>query len=249
VTGATGLKATNCGIYAITNMLNGKQYIGSSVYFPTRWSHHRKALRRGTHHAIPLQNAWNKYGEEAFTFTILELCSRNALIEREQHWLDTAKPEYNIALVADRPRQGRPWTEEERERIRAKVRGWKPTLEQLARRRKAADELQRGVTMPAETRAKISATKHRWSMPLEARAKLSAARKGLKLGTYSAEHRQHIADGLRGKRKSAAHIEKMRASQTGKKLSEETRAAMSASQKARREHERLERIKKAGTQC
>jgi hypothetical protein len=36
-----------------------------------------------------LQNAWNKYGEDNFYFSVLELVpDKDKLIEREQYWID-----------------------------------------------------------------------------------------------------------------------------------------------------------------
>ena len=41
-----------------------------------------------------------KYGYSSFKLDILEYCNPNALIEREQHYFDTLKPEYNILKFA-----------------------------------------------------------------------------------------------------------------------------------------------------
>lgn len=38
-----------------------------------------------------LQNAWNKYGESNFKFEIIELCTEDKLLKREQIWLDKTK--------------------------------------------------------------------------------------------------------------------------------------------------------------
>ena len=45
---------------------------------------------KGVNRAVRLQRAWNKYGEDAFQFEILEecLCEPNILLLREQHWMD-----------------------------------------------------------------------------------------------------------------------------------------------------------------
>lgn len=59
-------------IYQITNMLNGKFYIGSAVSFPRRVWTHKNRLRMGVHHNKHLQAAWNKYGEAAFVFEVIE---------------------------------------------------------------------------------------------------------------------------------------------------------------------------------
>lgn len=59
-------------IYQITNMANGKYYIGSADSFARREWQHKYDLRRGVHKNPKLQAAWNKYGEEAFVFEVLE---------------------------------------------------------------------------------------------------------------------------------------------------------------------------------
>src|SRR5579871_6058612 len=77
------------GLYSITNTVNGKAYIGSAVDISVRWMHHRADLRRGVHHSPYLQNSWIKYGEPAFTFSVLEYVeNKEDLISREQFYID-----------------------------------------------------------------------------------------------------------------------------------------------------------------
>ena len=96
----------NTGVYRIRNLVNGKCYIGSCSHnqgFKLRWGNHRRSLRKGNHHSIILQNAWNKYGELNFVFEILETCEPIKCIEREQYYLDTLHPKYNILSIAGSP--------------------------------------------------------------------------------------------------------------------------------------------------
>jgi len=60
------------GIYKITNKANGKVYIGESNNIYKRWEEHIDDLNNNKHHSHKLQSEWNKYGEENFTFDILE---------------------------------------------------------------------------------------------------------------------------------------------------------------------------------
>jgi hypothetical protein len=78
------------GVYQITNTITGDLYIGSTIRnFRDRWLSHRSDLRRQKHHNQRLQRAWNKYGEQAFAFSVVEVVTDKAyIIEAEQRWLD-----------------------------------------------------------------------------------------------------------------------------------------------------------------
>src|SRR5258707_13712753 len=62
---------TASGIYKITCTANKRIYIGSAVNLRQRRSEHFSGLQHSTHHNPILQNAWNKYGPDAFTFEVL----------------------------------------------------------------------------------------------------------------------------------------------------------------------------------
>jgi group I intron endonuclease len=88
------------GIYKIINKVNNKIYIGSSINLFKRKKEHFWALTRGNHHNIILQNSHNKHGLASFAFVIIERCSPEELIPREQHWIDTLCPNYNLSPTA-----------------------------------------------------------------------------------------------------------------------------------------------------
>ena len=90
------------GVYAISNTINNNSYVGSSIDMGKRHSQHIRHLRNNTHINKHLQHAWNKYGEDNFTFTIIEDCAciKEILLEKEQYYLDTLKPVYNICITA-----------------------------------------------------------------------------------------------------------------------------------------------------
>lgn len=90
------------GIYRIRNIHNNRIYIGSSIGIKGRFADHRCDLNKNRHSSPRLQNAWNKYGKDSFEFEIVELCKpvREILLEREQYYLDTLEPFYNVNLLA-----------------------------------------------------------------------------------------------------------------------------------------------------
>lgn len=76
------------GIYKIENIVNKKLYIGSSANIERRWTDHIYLLNHNKHHSPHLQSAWNKYGQSAFTFEILEICKKDVL-QKEQFYLNS----------------------------------------------------------------------------------------------------------------------------------------------------------------
>lgn len=77
-------------------------YIGSAVKPRDRRNQHLSHLRRGIHANTMLQRAFDKYGENGLKFSIVEECGADDLLNREQFYLDTLKPKYNILREAGR---------------------------------------------------------------------------------------------------------------------------------------------------
>lgn len=75
-----------CGIYKITNLVNGKVYIGQSQDIYNRWYDHKKDSRKKKTN-IALYRAFNKYGIENFSFEIIEKCSLEELDDKEIYYI------------------------------------------------------------------------------------------------------------------------------------------------------------------
>ena len=158
----------NQGIYKIINVVNNKFYVGSAVNLRKRKARHFSELRTGKHNNRHLLAAWNKYGEQAFVFVVVEeVEDRALLLEAENRWLKEHVGKdycYNIGTDATAPTLGMSgelsptWgyqhTDDAKERIGFHSRGRGHTPESRA---KIAQHLI-GKPKSAEVRAKISAT-------------------------------------------------------------------------------------------
>lgn len=92
------------GIYKIVNLVNNKIYVGSAKNIKQRWGVHLNDFKKGVNSQY-LQRSWNKHGEDNFKFEVIEYCPLNALLEREQYWMDfydvcNTDKGFNIALIA-----------------------------------------------------------------------------------------------------------------------------------------------------
>lgn len=79
------------GVYKIENKVNSKVYIGLSKHIKQRWWEHKNALNKNKHANLHLQSSWNKYGENNFSFEVLEKCQEKLLSEREIYWIEYYK--------------------------------------------------------------------------------------------------------------------------------------------------------------
>lgn len=150
-----------CGTYLIFNVVTGKPYVGASVNIERRWRVHKCELRANKHCNPKLQRAWNKYGEMAFSFSILETCERVDLVNCEQLWIncyDAVKKGYNILNFA-RSTQGRKFSPEAIERLRqAAKRMWRDPK----KRQQVSDRIRESQNEPEVSAAKRERAKAQW---------------------------------------------------------------------------------------
>lgn len=192
------------GVYKIVNLVNGKPYVGSTATsFRGRAYEHRKLLRKGRHPNIHLQRAWNKYGEEAFEFRVVQFCPPEDCLKNEQRWidrLDAFKSGYNRSPTAGST-YGLKWSEQARANLRAGH--W-------ANREDAAEIVER------------SAAKHRGKKHTEEhKAKIGASH--WKNRPDADEVRSKVAAACRGQKRSPETCARIRVARMGKRLSPEVK--------------------------
>ena len=227
------------GVYCIRNLITGEFYIGSAAgSFDRRWNEHRHSLRTGRHHNFRLQAAWRFYGESSFRFAVVEECSPERCIEREQWLIDVFMPEYNVCRVAGSV-LGRTVSPATRAKISATLHGHTVSSETRAKiRERGILRMQRSGEL-AKLSAMNKGNKYRLGHKHtpEAIAKMRAASTGNKYGLghhLSLEARAKIGAASYLRRASSATRAKMSASHKGNqyclgyKHSPATRAKLSA---------------------
>lgn len=182
------------GIYKILNTVNGKFYIGSAVNLQRRKTRHFSELRNGKHNNKHLQAAWNKYGEPAFTFAVVEEVPADAdLLAAENIWLAQVVGRadcYNIGVTATAPALGLSGE-------LSPTWGYKHTQE--AKEKIAVTG--RGRTVSVETRAKRSAKLKGRVISQEQRAQISHTLSGegnYWYGKKRPEHGEKVSRAIRG---------------------------------------------------
>lgn len=241
----------NAGIYKIT-LTRGdgsrRFYIGQSVNLKGRFAKHVLDMRANRHHNAPMQRAFAKYGEMAFSFDPVIICAaeKETLRMYEQIVLDFHMVEHgpdgmlNIMRECVASPIGVKRRLETRERISAAHKGRKKTPEQVAK----MSERQKGFRHSEETKRRMSdqfkaTPRHANSLAALDLARNSDARlEGLravlvgKPKIHSDETKAKIAASLSGKKQSADLIERRISALRGRKQSPEQIAKRVASRLA-----------------
>ena len=94
-------------IYKIINLKNNKIYIGETLQAQWRWKQHLRCLRGKRHENQMLQEDFNKFGEEAFEWSIIKEVDKNKdilLLEEIKtinSFLKQGKKLYNLSLTIE----------------------------------------------------------------------------------------------------------------------------------------------------
>lgn len=197
------------GIYKITNTVNNKSYIGSSVNIKKRFARHLSYLKNDRHENRYLMRAWEKYGEKVFIFEVLLFCEKKNLAFFEnraikQYGALNSKNGYNC-VPAKRKCSGGSNSRKMYKRIAEANRGRKHSREA----KKKISEAGRGRKHTEKTKEKLSIIN----------------------SNRSQKTRQRISKALKGNKLSEECKRKISQTNKGRILSEETRARMSEARK------------------
>lgn len=189
-------KPTTLRIYKIVCASTGRVYVGSASHYVQRKARHRADLRTGRHCNSKLQNAWNKYGEESFSFVEIECVLDKAhLISREQYWIRRLRPWFNIAKVAGSP-LGVKHSEETKAKRRESLRKYWDTHVRVI-----TDEQRKNMSLAKIGTTRVFSEEHKRKLAIAAtgrrlsdatKLKISEAHTG-KSVTFSDSHKANIA--------------------------------------------------------
>lgn len=186
------------GVYCFTNTRNGKKYVGSAAAsVHGRKTNHLAMLRNNVHHSIHFQRAWNKYGEAAFKWRIIEQCAPECCVTREQFWIDklkSANPKYGYNRNPKASSSlGVKRSDETKAKIAAANRGRKASPE--TRAKMSANSWQKGRPMSEKCRAALNTP--------EVRKRMAEASRGRK---FTPEQRAAISVRMVGNTNSSGRV-------------------------------------------
>lgn len=198
------------GIYSITNLVNGKRYIGScSRELRLRLKHHRSMLISNKHPNVGLQKSWNKHGKDKFRFEVIKLCPPEWCLQWEQFCIEffdvTDKSKgYNLSPTT----------------------GGVFGIKLSVRTRKKMSRSHLGIKMPAGTGEKISKSLKGHTKYLKWRKSLSEAGRRRK---HPEEVKRKISESLINN----GGAQRISLANKGRKHSEEAKAKISAANKGK----------------
>jgi group I intron endonuclease len=217
-------------VYRIQNVVSKSFYIGSSGNLYERWRVHKNKLRKRSHPNPKLQAAWDKYGEDAFKFELLEEFASIAAMEAleqallHEHLKNPAC--YNLAEWVAAPMRGRTGSLHPNYG-KVMPEAAKAALSEATKRQWGIADPRTGATHSEETKSRISANRtgkhagenhYRYGTTLsdEIRAKISNTQRGVPKPPRAEEHRRRLSEANKGNQ-----------NWLGKHHSEESRLKMS----------------------
>jgi group I intron endonuclease len=235
------VKRTHGVIYIVTNIVNGKQYVGYTVQLlKDRWKQHWKDAEAGR--GWTLHAAIRKYGKDTFTVeAITELMPEHLLPQIEIFYIYLFKSlvsqgGYNVTRGGD----GVPCTDEMRKKMSESQKRRGPITEETRKKLCAA---QVGKTISPEQRVKLSLAMTGRKVAPEVIAKTVASNTGKKRSEATKKNMSDLSpkgedhhmwgksESPETKAKKSASLLKHFAANPREEFSQETRALMSAAKK------------------
>ena len=114
------------GIYCFTNLTDGKKYVGSSENLGRRFAEYFNINFLEKNNSMYICRALLKFGYSNFSLTIIEYCDPEKCIVREEYYIKSLAPEYNLIQVPSLPpMSGRAHSDETKQKISDALKGEK----------------------------------------------------------------------------------------------------------------------------
>ncbi len=218
---------TRFTIYCHVHVESGRRYIGlTKKRILQRWNEHvYNANRKKGKGCLYFWNSIRKYGKDAFTHEVLEVCTTlEEANAAEEKWIlhfntRNSKKGFNLAKGGSHlynPAQKNPWNDSDyRENqllkkrspeARAAVSAFMESMWTNPGYRNRIIESRTGTSVSPETISKMSASQKGKPRNPESIARSAASRKGIK---FSDEHRARIGNAHRGKKHTPEHVAKV----------------------------------------
>lgn len=188
------MKKKISGIYKITNLINGKCYIGKSNNIKLRWYDHKRKIND---YDYPLYNAFRKYGIENFKFEIIEEVEENLLNEKEKFYIqefNSFNEGYNCTLGGE-GMYGFSHSDETKKKCSESQKGTKSSWWGRKHTEETKEKMSKwhtGKFVSEKTREKISKYHKGKKLTKETKKKISDGHKGLKLREKSSTAKKVI---------------------------------------------------------
>jgi group I intron endonuclease len=219
-------------IYKLTNIVNGKIYIGQDSKNNTKY------LGSGVY----LANAQKKHGKENFTKEVIEHCKDiDELNQRERYWIafyNSTDPKvgYNLSPGGNST-LGWHMTDEQKAAMSKRQRGKKLSPATIAKLKLTGRG--KGKKVSQDQREKLKITSSGKLHAEESKRKMREARKLQILKPDTKETRERKSKSHIGLRPTEESLEKMRKARLGTRATEDTKSKLRAEQKKRVDCKRI----------
>ena len=180
------------GVYKITNLVNGKVYIGASKNIERRWWGHKRCTDS------PIHSDLETYGLDNFKFEVLLECPEDMLCQWERDMIclyDADDPEKGYNSPKDRPYNLK--ISEALKGQKAWNKGkpaWNKDIPQSDETKRKISESHKGIPQSDETKRKISETLKGHIVSEETKHKMSESQKGKHNITHSEEAKRKMSE-------------------------------------------------------
>jgi group I intron endonuclease len=221
-------------VYKITSP-SGKNYIGSSVNYKRRLTQYKGT---GAKTQTILYNSFAKHGFDNHVFEIVELCTKENVLEREYYYGSLYKVLGEKGLNCKLPKFGDKYQNTRQETI-DKMKAWKPSEDTIAKMKAAQTKRAKEQPVSDETKQKLreanlgkkASDETKKKMSLKGKGRVVSEESRIRMGAWkrkpcSEEQKQRLSEINKGKPMLEKTREALRIANTGKTMPQKTKEAL-----------------------